>query len=118
MSRDATALAEMFTADGVLETPLVSAGRSFPRRMEGHEEIRQAMAAYYERSANDDRTVNVDKTRYVLHTTTDSNVFIVEIDTAFESPAGASSMSLVQIFRLRDGKVALLRDYFAPEEVA
>ncbi|MFG1710786.1 nuclear transport factor 2 family protein [Nonomuraea sp. M3C6] len=88
MTRDAAALAEIFTADGVLETPLVSAGGSYPRRLEGREEIRQAMAAYYERSANDDRTVNVDKSRYVLHTTTDPNVFIVEIDTAFESPRG------------------------------
>jgi hypothetical protein len=118
MTRDATALSELFTADGVLETPLVSAGSAYPRRMDGREEIRQAMAAYYERSANDDRTVNVDKTRYVLHTTTDPDVFIVEIDAAFDSPAGASGMSLVQIFRLRDRKIALLRDYFAPEEVA
>ncbi|WP_405149814.1 hypothetical protein OG589_15805 [Sphaerisporangium sp. NBC_01403] len=26
------------------------------------------------------------------------------------------TMSLVQILRLRDGKIALLRDYFAPDE--
>ncbi|MGP3937444.1 nuclear transport factor 2 family protein [Nonomuraea sp. KM88] len=118
MTRDAATLAEMFTADGVLETPLVSAGGPYPRRLEGREEIRRAMAAYYERSATGDRTVNVDKSRYLLHTTTDPDVFIVEIDTVFDSPAGPSSMSLVQIFRLRDDKIALLRDYFAPEEAA
>ncbi|MGH3911737.1 MAG: hypothetical protein ACRDRM_13010 [Pseudonocardiaceae bacterium] len=28
------------------------------------------------------------------------------------------TMSLVQIFRLRDGKIALLRGYFAPDTVA
>ncbi|MEO3871078.1 nuclear transport factor 2 family protein [Nonomuraea sp. B12E4] len=118
MTRDAAALAELFTEDGVLETPLLPAGHSYPRRMAGREEIRRAMTAYYERSASDDRTVNVDRTRYILHATADPDVFIVEIDTAFDGPAGESGMSLVQIFRLRDGKIALLRDYFAPDEVA
>jgi limonene-1,2-epoxide hydrolase len=28
-----------------------------------------------------------------------------------------STMSLVQIFRVRDGKIAMLRDYFASDEV-
>jgi limonene-1,2-epoxide hydrolase len=27
---------------------------------------------------------------------------------------GPATVSLVQIFRIRDGKIALLRDYFAP----
>ncbi len=117
MTRDASALAEMFTPDGVLESPLVPAASSYPRRLEGREEIRRAMAAHYERPVDTGRTVNVDETRYVVHATADPDVFIVEIDTVFESAEGQSRMSLVQIFRLRDGKIALLRDYFAPEEV-
>ncbi|MEV0198734.1 nuclear transport factor 2 family protein [Nonomuraea sp. NPDC050691] len=88
------------------------------QELEGREEIRRAMAAYYERPATTERTVDVDRTRYVLHTTADPDVFVVEIDTAFDGPAGASDMSLVQIFRLRDGRIALLRDYFASDEVA
>jgi uncharacterized protein len=28
-----------------------------------------------------------------------------------------TTVSLVQIFRVRDGRIALLRDYFAPEAV-
>ncbi|NUW37915.1 nuclear transport factor 2 family protein [Nonomuraea sp. SMC257] len=118
MTRDADAPAAMFTADGVLEAPLVPAGHAFPRRLEGREEIRRAMAAYYGRPATTERTVNVDRTRYVLHATTDPDVFVVGLDTAFDGPAGASAMSLVQIFRLRDGGIAPLRDYFAPDEVA
>ncbi|MEV4746341.1 nuclear transport factor 2 family protein [Streptosporangium sp. NPDC049248] len=117
MTRNAAVLAEMFTADGVFEAPLVPAGRAFPRRLEGREAIRDGMAAYYERPVDTDRTVNVDASRYVLHGTADPDVFIAEIDTAFDGPAGATTMSLVQIFRLRDGKIALLRDYFAPEQV-
>ncbi|GIH74424.1 nuclear transport factor 2 family protein [Planobispora longispora] len=119
MTRDADALAEMFTPDGVLESPLVPAGHVFPRRMEGREEIRKGLAAYYERPpTRTDRVLNVDRSRYVLHTTADPDVFIVEIDAAFDEPAGAATVSLLKIFRMRDGKIALLRDYFAPEEVA
>ena len=116
MTRNAAALAEMFTVDGVFEAPLVPVGHAYPRRLEGREEIRTGMAAYYERSANADRTINVEKSRYVLHTV-DPDVFIAEIDITFDGPGGATTMSLVQIFRIRDGKIALLRDYFAPEEV-
>ncbi|WP_326643673.1 hypothetical protein OG884_07975 [Streptosporangium sp. NBC_01755] len=61
--------------------------------------------------------MNADRYRYVLHTTADPDVFIAEIDTAFDVPGGATTMSLVQIFRLRDGKIALLREHFAPEQV-
>ena len=53
----------------------------------------------------------------MLHTTADPEVFVVEIDTALDGPAGATTASLVQIFRTRDGKIALLRDYFAPDQV-
>jgi ketosteroid isomerase-like protein len=117
MTRNADALAEMFTVDGVLEAPLVPAGRAFPARMEGREEIRKGLAAYYKRPASAGYKVNVEKSRYVLHTTADPDVFIVEIDTAFDRAGTATTMSLVQIFRLRDGKIALMRDYFAPEQV-
>ena len=55
------------------------------------------------------------RSRYVLHDTADPGVFIAEIDTVLVSPQGERvTMSLVQIFRVRDGRIALLRDYFAP----
>lgn len=122
MTRDADAVAEMFTADGVIEAPLVAAGRVFPRRMEGRDEIRAGLAAYYQRLADADRQVNVNqvnvnKSRYVLHGTDDPDVFIVEIDTVFDGPGQETTLSLVKIFRIRDGKIALLRDYFASEQV-
>ena len=51
---------------------------------------------------------------YVLHDTADPEVFIAEIDVAFDHSDGEpTTMSLVQIFRLRDGRIARLRDYFA-----
>jgi uncharacterized protein len=60
-------------------------------------------------------TLNVEQSRFVLHDTTDADVFIAEIDTVLDHPAGKREpISLVQIFRIRDGRIALLRDYFTP----
>ena len=41
-------------------------------------------------------------------------MFIAEIDVVLSSPAGTETVSLVQIFRVHDGKIVLMRDYFAP----
>ncbi|MFI9103597.1 nuclear transport factor 2 family protein [Streptomyces fildesensis] len=120
MSRNADALAESFTEDGVFEAPLMPAGAAFPRRLVGREEIRTAMAAYYEEPVKEGRAPNFEKSGYVLHTTSDPDVFIVEIDTVFDGDGEDTdtAVSLVQIFRIRDGKIARLRDYFAPELVS
>ncbi|MFE3504103.1 nuclear transport factor 2 family protein [Kitasatospora sp. NPDC059160] len=118
MTRNADALAECFTEDGILEAPLMPAGAAFPRRLVGREEIRTVMAAYYARSeAKADRPPNVEKSAYVLHTTADPDVFIAEIDTVFDGDEGEEdrAVSLVQIVRVRDGRIARLRDYFAPD---
>jgi ketosteroid isomerase-like protein len=116
-SRDADVLAGLFTDDGVLEAPLVPPGHEYPRRLEGRAQIREGMAAYYQRPADTDQKVDTGRSRYVLHATADPSVFIVEIDTVLTGPEGTTTMSLVQIFRIRDGKIAMLRDYFAPEHV-
>jgi ketosteroid isomerase-like protein len=113
LTRDADALAGLFAPDGVLEAPLVPDGRAFPSRLAGRDEIRRGMAEFYRRPVVE-RAVDAAKTRVVLHITTDPDVFIAEIDTAFED---GGSVSLVQIFRVRDGQIVLLRDYFAPELV-
>ncbi|MFI1100494.1 nuclear transport factor 2 family protein [Streptomyces melanogenes] len=117
LTRNADALAELFTEDGVLEAPLVPADAAFPRRTEGREEIRRAMSAYYERQSSDGGVPNVEKSRYVLHITDDPEVFIAEIDTVFDGEED-ETVSLVQIYRVRDGKIAHLRDYFAPGMVS
>ncbi|MFG3052621.1 nuclear transport factor 2 family protein [Kitasatospora sp. NPDC048239] len=114
-TRNADALAENFTEDGVIELPLLPAGAAFPRRLVGREEIRAVMAAHYERQAEGSRTPNAEKSAYVLHTTSDPDVFIAEIDTVFDGDGDGETVSLVQIFRVRDGRIARLRDYFAPD---
>jgi hypothetical protein len=120
MTRNADALAGLFADDGVLESPLVPAGHDYPRRLEGREQIRTEMAAYYQRSANAAQAADTgqkpdtDKSRYVLHTTGDPEVFIVEIDAVLSGPGGSTTIPLVQIFRVHDDKITLLRDYFSP----
>ena len=124
LSRDADALAELFAEDGVFEAPLVPAGHVFPNRLAGREAIRAGMAAYYQRTAGAPQgpaaggTVDTAKSGLVLHQTADPDVFIAEIDPVFDVAGESVTMSLVQIFRLSEGKITLLRDYFAPDTVA
>ena len=70
ITSNADAVAEMFTADGVIEAPLLAADKLFPQRVQGREEIRGKLAAYYEQSGDPGRTVNAQASRYVLHETT------------------------------------------------
>ncbi len=98
LTQNADAVAEMFTVDGVFQAPLVPAGQAFPRHLEGREQIRTGLAEYYHRWAGDQQqaglaglTVNEEKSRSVVHTTADANVFVVEIDTAFDSADGCGS---------------------------
>jgi uncharacterized protein len=126
LTRNADALAELFAPDGVVESPLVPAGHDYPRRLEGRAQIRAGMAAYYRRTAagraaadeggatGGGEAVDTGESRYVLHDTADPNVFIAEVDAVVAGPEGPSTVSLVQIFRVRDGQITLLRDYFSP----
>ncbi|HVK21742.1 MAG TPA: nuclear transport factor 2 family protein [Actinokineospora sp.] len=113
ITRNPDAIAEMFTEDGVFEAPLLPAGHRLPRRLVGRDAIRTGIAAY-QREFAFDGTVNLAESAYVLHETAEPDVFIVEIDTVLDDAAGGRmTMALVQIFRVRDGRIAMLRDYFA-----
>jgi ketosteroid isomerase-like protein len=110
---DADATADLFTDDGVFEAPLLPDGHALPRRLEGRDAIRAGLAAYQQHPGHQ-VTVDMKRSAHVLHDTADPDVFIAEIDTVLIGPGGRSTtMSLVQIFRLRDGRIARLRDYFA-----
>jgi ketosteroid isomerase-like protein len=113
ITRNADAIAEMFTEDGVFDAPLVDEGHPLRHRLVGRDAIRAGIARYH-LLPTQAGTINVDRTAYVLHDTADPDVFIAEIDVALDHPDGrTTTMSLVQIFRLRDGRIAMLRDYFA-----
>lgn len=116
ISRNGEAVAALFTADGVAEAPLVPDDHPL-RRLVGRDEIRAGVGRYHRRPAPPGR-MDPERSAYVLHDTADPDVFIAEIDVAFDQADGRrTGMSLVQIFRLRDGKIAQLRDYFTEPPV-
>jgi ketosteroid isomerase-like protein len=110
-ARDPDAVAAMFTEDGVFEAPLVPDGHPL-RRLVGRDAIRTGISVYHQQPTYQG-TMNLERSAYVLHDTPDPDVFIAEIDVAFDEADGRrTTMSLVRIFRLRDGQIAMLRDYF------
>jgi ketosteroid isomerase-like protein len=110
ITHDPDAVAELFTEDGVYEAPLVSADHRLPHRLAGRAAIREGIGAYHREPAFQS-TVDISRSAFVLHETADPDVFIVELDTAFHG--SATTLSLVQIFRVHNGQIARLRDYFA-----
>jgi uncharacterized protein len=112
ITQNPDAIAAMFTEDGVYEAPLVPDGHPL-RRMVGQDAIRTGTDLYHQQPIYQ-ATMNVERSAYVLHDTPDPDVFIAEIDVAFHEADGRrTTMSLVQISRLRDGQITMLRDYFA-----
>ena len=113
ITRNPDAIAAMFTEDGVYDAPLAPAGHPLHRRLVGRDAIRAGISVYHQQPTYQ-AAVNAERTAVVLHDTTDPDVFIAEIDVAFDEPDGRrTTMSLVQIYRLRDGRIAMLRDYFS-----
>jgi ketosteroid isomerase-like protein len=113
ISRNPDAVAAMFTEDGVYDAPLAPEGHPLHRRLVGRDAIRAGISAYHQQPTYQ-AAVNPARSALVLHDTADPDVFIAEIDAAFDEAGGRrTAMSLVQIFRLRDGQIAMLRDYFS-----
>lgn len=118
LAGDANAQADLFAPDGVFEAPL-SPGGEFPRRIEGRDEIRRVLAGFHARNrVGGDVRIDRDQSQRIVHETTDPAVFVTEIDVRMHLAGVERDMSLVQIYRVHDGQIVLLRDYFSPDEVA
>ncbi|GIE74715.1 hypothetical protein Aph02nite_06650 [Actinoplanes philippinensis] len=112
ITRDPDAIAAMFTEDGVLEAPLTPAGHPL-HHLAGRDAIRAGTAAYH-RLPGPPGAVDLERTGYLVHEATEPGLFVAEIDVVLNQPDGSrTTMSLVQIFRVRDGRIVRLRDYFA-----
>jgi ketosteroid isomerase-like protein len=112
ITRNPDAIAALFTEDGVYDSPLAPDDHPL-RRLVGRDAIRTGTSAYHQQPTYQ-ATMNPERSAYVLHDTADPDVFLAEIDVAFDEADGRrTTMSLVQIFRLRDGQIAMLRDYFS-----
>jgi ketosteroid isomerase-like protein len=113
VTRNPDAIAAMFTEDGVFDAPLAPDGHPLHRRLVGREAIRAGISVYHQQPAYQ-AAVNLARSTSVLHDTTDPDVFIAETDVAFDEPDGRrTTMALLRIFRIRDGQIAMLRDYFS-----
>ncbi|GAA2468689.1 nuclear transport factor 2 family protein [Winogradskya humida] len=104
ITRNADAVAALFTEDGVYEAPLAPGGF----RLEGRNAIRDGIGAMHRDPAYEGKA-DPAPSGFVLHETADPAVFIVEIDATLET---GPTMSIIHIFRVRDEHIAHLRDYF------
>jgi ketosteroid isomerase-like protein len=108
-AQDIDAFIELFADDAVMELPF--AGPGMPARLEGQAAIRE----FSKRS--EDMPLRVDDVVTTsLYETSDPELVVIEIVTkgtltttgqTFEAPC-------IQVFRIRDGQIHLMRDYFNP----
>ena len=108
-ARDIDAFIELFADDAVMELPFAPPG--MPPRLEGQAAIRE----YSKRAESMPLRVD-DIVTTALYETTDPELVVIEIVTkgtvtttgqTFEAPC-------IQVFRIRDGQIHLMRDYFNP----
>ncbi|WP_067568869.1 nuclear transport factor 2 family protein [Nocardia acidivorans] len=114
--RDADAFVALFAADAVFEIPFVLPG--FPNRFEGREEIR----AHLERWWSPQRLsgVVIHGIHPTIYETSDPETLWVENDVDLTRPGTerARVRTSVNVVRVRDGQVTLLRDYMDTNRIA
>ena len=113
LNLDAEGFADLFAADGVIEIPF--AGPDLPARIDGQQAIRD----YSRRIATAALRIDGFDTLAVHHTD-DPEVLIVELVArgTIVTTGHAITARSIQIFRIRDGKILLFRDYANPNALA
>jgi len=104
---------ELFAPDAVVEFPFAPDG--VPDRFEGREQILAMSLALDKARRQADFRVLKDKSRLTVHETLDPEVVIAELDAHVEVVATGDVRRVQQIhvYRVRDGRIVHLRDYFA-----
>ena len=113
LNLDAEGFADLFAADGVIEIPF--AGPDLPARIDGQQAIRD----YSRRIAT--AALRIDGLDpLAVHHTDDPEVLIVElVARATVTTTGHTfTARSIQVFRFRDGKILLFRDYVNPNALA
>lgn len=116
---DADRFADLFAPDGVMEFPFGGGAVGLPSSLEGRESIRRHLSAALGKSRRSGRRI-VGYDAVVVHETTDPEVIIVEFDLQGELVRSGETYQLpyVQVFRIRDGAIVSMRDYFSIERLA
>ena len=106
IARDMEAFADLFAADAVIEMPF--GGPGLPDRLEGREEIR-AFSMKAELSGLEIFDLRVRD----VHRSADPEVVIMELTTVGRvvSTGAPFEVPCIQVFRIRDGRIVLFRDY-------
>ena len=106
LARDMAAFADLFAADAVIEMPFGAGG--MPVRLTGQDEIR----AFSTRSGGA-RVELTDLRTTAVHQTLDPEVVIVELRSIGRVVGTGERFDVpcVQLFRIRDGRILLFRDY-------
>ena len=107
LKQDVDGFVELFAPDGVIELPF--AGPGMPARLAGQQAIRD----YSHRMAASPLRID-DLEATALYHTDDPEVVIIELATrgTVTSTGRTFEGTSIQVFRIRDGKIVLFRDYF------
>ena len=113
LSQDTEGFISLFAPDSVIELPF--AGPDMPSRFVGQQEIREFARRTTTAAFSALRIDDLEAT--ALHHTHDPEVVIVELVTrgTLTATGRAFATSAIQVFRIRDGKILLFRDYFNPD---
>jgi ketosteroid isomerase-like protein len=107
--RNLDGYAEMFTLDGVVELPFPLPG--MPRRIEGRDEIRRVLAPVWRAQKDSGRSIEGVDPRAV-HETHDPGLVVIEFDLhGVEASGTPYRLSYIHVVTVRDGRIAVLRDY-------
>jgi ketosteroid isomerase-like protein len=113
LNQDTDGFADLFAPGGVIEIPF--AGPGLPARLDGQQAIRD-FSSHIAASA-----LRIDDLNTVaVHHTDDPEVLIVELvaNATVTTTGRAFTARSIQVFRIRDGKILLFRDYANPNALA
>jgi uncharacterized protein len=108
-NQDTDGFVGLFAPDGVIELPF--AAPDMPSRLEG----RQAIRDFSRRVAASSLRID-DLEPLAVYQTDDPEIIIVELVTygTLTGTGRTLAGTSIQVFRIRDGKIVLFRDYFNP----
>ena len=110
LSGDTDGFADLFTPDGVIEGPFTGPPGA-PLRLEGREAIRE-----YSRRVMASPLRLEDFEVAELYQTQDPEVIVVEMRTkgTVTTTGRSFTVTSIQVLRIRDGRIALFRDFADP----
>lgn len=113
LNEDTDGFVDLFAPDGAIELPF--AGPDLPSRLDGQQAIRD----FSNRTAASPLRID-DLETVALHRTSDPEVVIVELLSQVRVATTGRRLAVrsIQVFRIRDGKILLFRDYFNPNGLA